>query len=136
MATDYVIKTREELILALQEAQRLEHALLLQYLYAAISLKQSEAEGLDWDEVELVNGWKADLLRVARDEMGHLGTVLNMLVAVGGAPLLQRPAFPQPPSRWFPVPFALTRFSPDTVARFVRFESPPPANMIDIALAQ
>jgi rubrerythrin len=126
MNEPYVIDSRDELILALQEAAHIEHGLLLQYLYAAFSIKQSEAEDLAWDEVELVRGWKADLLRIARDEMGHLGTVMNMTMAVGGTPSFQRPPFPRPSLKWFPVPFELTGFSPETIERFIRFESPQP----------
>ncbi len=120
------IDTREELILALQEAARVEHGLLVQYLFAALSLKQTEAEGLAWDELEMVNGWKADLLRIAKDEMGHLGTVMNALSSVGGFPSLQRPRFPSRSEDWFPVPYSLNACSMATLQRFVRFESPKP----------
>jgi hypothetical protein len=66
--------------------------------------------------------------------MAHLGTVSNMLTAVGGAPQFRRSNFPQL-ARYFPVPshggvthleFSLQRFSLSTVERFVRFESPEP----------
>ena len=133
MNNEYTIRTREELILALQEAAHVEHGLLLQYLYAAFSMKQTEAEGLQWDEMELVNAWKGDLLRIARDEMGHLGTVMNMMIAVGAYPLMQRPPFPQRTTKWFPVPFELTGFSLETVNRFVRFESPEPLHLTEFA---
>jgi hypothetical protein len=120
------IDSREELILALQEAARVEHGLLVQYLFAALSLKRTEDEGLAWDELEMVNGWKADLLRIAKDEMGHLGTVMNALSSVGGFPSLQRPRFPSLSEDWFPVPFSLNACSLETLQRFVRFESPKP----------
>ncbi|APV51461.1 hypothetical protein BWI17_18245 [Betaproteobacteria bacterium GR16-43] len=133
MDQPYSIETRSDLILALQEAAHIEHGLLLQYLFAAFSLKQSEAEGIAWDEVEQVNEWKRDILRIARDEMGHLATVMNMLVAVGSVPSFDRPPFPRPSLPWFPVPFELTRFSEQTLARFIRFESPAPM-VVTVAL--
>ena len=42
----FVIEHREALIYMLCEAAELEHGIMCQYLYAAFSLKQSEAEGL------------------------------------------------------------------------------------------
>lgn len=122
----YLIDSREELILALQEATQIEHGLMAQYLFAAFSLKQDESEGLTWDEAELVRGWKGDLLRIARDEMGHLGTVFNMLSAVGGVPEMRRPNFPHPQGRWFPFGFELARLDEATLQRFIRFEEPRP----------
>jgi hypothetical protein len=123
----YTINTRQDLIVGLHEAVQVEHCLMLQYLYAAFALKQSESEGLAWDQMEAVNGWKGDLLRIAKDEMGHLGTVLNMLMAIGGAKDLRRPNFPLPAVRWFPFPFELTPLNEATLERFVRFEQPQPA---------
>src|SRR4051812_37637196 len=130
----YTISDRRELIIALNEAVLIEHCLMLQYLYAAFSLKRSETEGLSWEQSELALGWKSDCLRVARDEMGHLGTVLNMLNAVGGVPNLQHPNFPLASPRWFPFPFELTPFSEATVRRFVRFEEPQPARSFSTGL--
>ena len=42
----FVIEHREALIYMLCQAAELEHGIMCQYLYAAFSLKQSEAEGL------------------------------------------------------------------------------------------
>jgi hypothetical protein len=49
-----VIDTREELINALTEAAELEHGLLLQYLFAAYSMKKRLDEGLDGAQQEAV----------------------------------------------------------------------------------
>jgi hypothetical protein len=125
--TKYTINTRQDLIVGLHEAVQVEHCLMLQYLYAAFALKQVESEGLTWQQLEAVNEWKRDLLRIAKDEMGHLGTVLNMLTAIGGAKDLRRPNFPLPAVRWFPFPFELTPLNEATLERFVRFEQPQPA---------
>lgn len=133
MAT-YVIDSREELILALQEATQIEHGLMIQYLFAALALKRGEQEGLDWEEAELVRAWKADILRIARDEMGHLGTVFNMLTAIGGVPELRRPHFPLARDRWFPFAFELMPLDEATLNRFLRFEEPQPqAGLAEVA---
>jgi hypothetical protein len=126
-----MIDTREGLIDALHEAAELEHGLLLQYLFAAVSLKKRDDEGLTPAEQELARTWEARVLAVAREEMAHLGTVFNLLTAVGGAPRLERPNFPQPAKTYYPFAFSLTRYSDEAVYRFIRAELPkgekPPA---------
>jgi hypothetical protein len=123
-----VIDTREELIDALTEASELEHGLLIQYLFAALSLKKRADEGLSPEEQELVRDWEGQILRIARDEMGHLGTACNLLAAIGAAPRLGRPNFPQPATPgtpgYYPFDFELAPFSDETLYRFVRAELP------------
>src|SRR5262245_21930343 len=80
------IDTREELINALQEAIQIEHGLMLQYLFPAMSCKRRTQEGLTEDEVELVRQWEGKILKVARDEMAHLATACNLISAIGGCP--------------------------------------------------
>jgi hypothetical protein len=68
--------------------------------------------------------------------MGHLGTVQNLLSAVGGAPHLSLPPFPIR-SRYYhpPQDFTLEPLTRETVARFVRFEAPnPPTNLFKAAI--
>ena len=127
-----VIDTREELILALTEAAELEHGLLIQYLFAAYSMKKRATEGLTLAQVELVRRWEAVILSVAREEMAHLGTVCNMLTAVGGTPRLGRPNFPQGREGRFeklhgsayPFDFQLERFGESSLERFIAAEMP------------
>jgi len=130
------ITTRAGLIHALDEAAALEHGLLLQYLFAAVSMKRRPGEGLTERQVELLRDWEGTLLDVARQEMAHLGTVCNLLNAVGAAPQFSRPNFPVA-NRYYPsdvdedgeeehLTFALEPFSLATVKRFVRFETPEP----------
>jgi len=118
------ITSREELVGALTEAAELEHGLLCQYVFAAVSLKQTVDEGITWPQTELVRGWKRTLLEVARQEMAHLGTVCNLLTAIGGPPRLGRPNFPQPARYFTDLPFVLEPFSESTLRRFIRFEEP------------
>ncbi|MGC0211829.1 ferritin-like domain-containing protein [Streptomyces levis] len=117
---------RARLVEYLCEAAELEHSLCLQYLYAAFSLRANPPEdGLDDVQIETIREWKGQLLRLSREEMLHLGLVLNLLAAVGGAPYLQRPNFPQP-ERYYPlgVVSSLTPFSRATVDRFLAYEMP------------
>ena len=85
-----MIDTREELIYALHEAAELEHGLMIQYLFAALTMKKRLDEGISGLQQELVRKWEGQILAVAREEMAHLGTVCNLLSAIGGAPHLVR----------------------------------------------
>ncbi|MEU6172027.1 ferritin-like domain-containing protein [Streptantibioticus parmotrematis] len=117
---------RARLIDHLCEAAELEHSLCLQYLYAAFSLKtRADEGGVDEVQVERVREWKGQLLLLSREEMLHLGLVLNLLAAVGGAPYLQRPSFPQP-ERYYPIGVvsALEPFGAKAIERFLRYEMP------------
>jgi CDGSH-type Zn-finger protein/uncharacterized Fe-S cluster protein YjdI len=85
--------SREQLIHALYEAAELEHNLMCTYLYAAFSLK-SAGEGLSEHEAEAVARWRAAIVDVAIEEMGHLAAVWNITAAVGGQPRFGRTNFP------------------------------------------
>jgi CDGSH-type Zn-finger protein/uncharacterized Fe-S cluster protein YjdI len=88
------LTTREEILHALYEAAELEHNLMCTYLYAAFSLKDSEAEGLRAQEVEAVRRWRSELIKVSVEEMGHLTAVWNITAALGGTPRFGRGNFP------------------------------------------
>lgn len=119
------ITTRDELINALIDAAELEQGLLCQYIFSALSLKQSASEGLTWGQVELARDWKRVLLAVARQEMAHLGTVSNLLTAIGAAPHFRRPNFPQPPKYYPPnIAYSLEPFSQQALDRFIQYEAP------------
>jgi hypothetical protein len=90
------LEHREALIYTLGKAAELEHLIMLQYLYAAFSLKQSVDEGLTPETLEAVRGWRKTLTEIAEQEMLHLALVQNLLTAVGAAPRLTRPNFPLP----------------------------------------
>ena len=90
------IEHREALIYTLGKAAELEHLVMLQYLFAAFSLKQSVGEGLTPDSLAAVQRWRNTLLGISHQEMLHLALVQNLLTAVGAAPRLARPNFPMP----------------------------------------
>src|SRR5713101_4918345 len=93
-----VIENRSQLIYALTEAAELEHLLMCQYLFAALSFKTHLRElpnaQRKFHQIELIRSWKKAILNIAREEMQHLTYVNNLLIAVGGAPYFSRPNFP------------------------------------------
>jgi hypothetical protein len=119
-----VIATRDQLAGALTVAAELEHGLLIQYLFAAYSLKKSPAEGITAAQADTCRIWEGRILQVARDEMAHLANVCNLLSAIGEAPHLLRPNFPQQVHPSLPFVFELTKFSEKTLYRFARAEAP------------
>ncbi len=116
---------REVLIHALYEAAELEHNLMCTYLYAAVSLKDGEAEGLSAEEAAAVKRWRQVLLGVAIEEMGHLAAVWNITAALGGSPRFGRTNFPLDPG-YLPacVVVKLAPFTADTLQHFVFLERP------------
>lgn len=130
-----MINTREELILALNEAAELEHALLVQYLFAAFTMKQTLEENLTDLQLEKVRLWKRDILTIAREEMTHFGAVCNLLAAVGSGPRMLRSNLPKRTDYFYALdaPFTLTKFSKETVRRFIIFELPKDAKFEELS---
>ena len=122
------LTTREDLINTLHLAAELEHNLMCQYLFAAYSMKRSTSEGLSEVQLEKTRGWGALMTLVARQEMEHMGLVLNLLSAIGGTPYFKRPNFPQRIESYgkLDIKSELTRFGKDTITRFQGFEAPHP----------
>jgi hypothetical protein len=94
------LEHREALIYTLGKAAELEHLIMLQYLFAAFSLKQATREGLTDEQLAAVQRWRKTLLSIGEQEMLHLALVQNLLTAVGAAPRLARPNFPLPPASY------------------------------------
>lgn len=124
------VKRRNRLANLLTEAAEIEHDVMVQYLFAAFSLKKAVSEGgVNYAQLEWMRGWATTMLLVARQEMEHLGLVTNLLTAIGEAPNFRRPNFPIP-ARTYPMnlPSSLDAFSPDVVLRFVCYEMPRSVN--------
>ena len=81
-STILLIDTREEMIYALNEAAEIEHGLMIQYLFAALTMKKDLRENVTGTQQELIRKWEAQILGVSREEMAHLGTVCNLLSSV------------------------------------------------------
>jgi hypothetical protein len=105
---------REETEFLLRCAAEVEHQFVVQYLYAAYSLDPLD-EGPSGE-------WLRTLIRIAKEEMGHLLTVQNLLLSIGSQPYLERQTSPSPA----PIPFPpkLEPFSLPFVSRFLVAESP------------
>jgi len=107
-----------ELLRLLHQAAEIEHALMIQYLYATFSIKPAYAA---------VAGSGApsatDLLGVAVQEMQHLGKVNQLLVTLGAAPTLIREDFPYEPDI-YPFRFNLEPLSRASVAKYTWTEAP------------
>jgi len=117
---------RNQLAERLTIAAQIEHDVMVQYLFAAAALKKGVSEGgVTYKQLEMMRGWATNIMMVARQEMEHLGSVCNLLTAIGEAPVLRRPAFPMSDSK-FPLnqPSVLTAFSIETARRFVYYEMP------------
>jgi hypothetical protein len=71
---------RDFLIALLRVGSSLEHALMIQYLYAAYSLGGPQVPK-GWRPT--VRKWQETLLTIAREEMGHLLTVQNVITFLG-----------------------------------------------------
>ncbi|WP_421696457.1 ferritin-like domain-containing protein [Aestuariivirga sp.] len=112
---------RDYLITLLHLAAQVEHGLMVQYLYAAYSLGHP---GLKPDQSAEVRGWQKNILEVAKEEMGHLLTVQNLLALLGAPPSFTRAqtAFEEALS---PIPFVLDPLSRDVAASFTFAEMSP-----------
>jgi hypothetical protein len=101
-------------VLLLHSAAEVEHALMVQYLYAAYSLKADDSP-IDGHDVA---AWQAAILTIAREEMGHLLSVQNLLRLIGGPLCFEREDFPLR-SQFYPFPFTLERLSRSSLAKYV-----------------
>jgi hypothetical protein len=110
---------RDEAAFWLAAAAEIEHALMVQYLFAAYSLNPAAA-GTRAADVESVKG---QLIQIAREEMGHLMTVQNLLLLIGAPLHLGREHSPYA-SQIYPFRFKLERLTLDSLAKYVVAESP------------
>ncbi len=112
---------RIELIRLLREASEVEHALMIQYLYCAFSVKPVYQDVVGYGDPNT-----NDILGVAVEEMQHLAAVNRLLVALGAAPNLERQDFPYEPDI-YPFEFNLEPLSVKTAAKHMYTEAPPGA---------
>jgi len=98
----------------------IEHSLMVQYLYAAWSLGGPQVPTADRQQVA---GWQTVILGIAKEEMGHLVTVENLLRFIGGPLNFEREDYPFR-SEFYPFNFTLERLTLDSLAKYVVAESP------------
>jgi hypothetical protein len=107
-----------ELVRLLRESAQIEHALMVQYLYAAFSVK-SQYFGIVGAAFANPNG----LLGIAIQEMQHLRYVSDLLRDLGAAPNLTSQDFPYDQDI-YPFPLNLERLSRQSLAKYVYTEAP------------
>jgi hypothetical protein len=108
------------LLMLLHVGAEIEHALMVEYLYAAYSLGGNDVpEG----KRAMVARWQSGILAVAKEEMGHLLTVQNLLCLLGGPINLYREDHPWD-SPFYPFRFELKRLTRESLACYVYAERP------------
>jgi hypothetical protein len=98
----------------------IEHSLMVQYLYGAYSLGGPQVPEQYRD---LVRGWQEVVLGIAKEEMGHLISVQNVLRLIGAPLNFNREDYPAD-TPFYPYPFALEPLTPAALAKYVFAESP------------
>jgi Ferritin-like len=124
----------EKAEILLQSAAEVEHALMVQYLYAAYSLKTVKDVTDPAQKAVLTEtsptAWPQVLLGIAREEMGHLMTVQNLLLLLGLAPNFEREDFP-PRKDLYPFALNLEPLTRRSLAKYVVAEAAMDAAGID-----
>ncbi|MFI9009864.1 ferritin-like protein [Actinosynnema sp. NPDC053489] len=111
---------RDYTVMLLHVAAEIEHSLMVQYLFAAYTMGGPQVPG---ELRTKVRRWQETILGIAKEEMGHLVTVQNLLTALGGPVNLDREDYPWG-SDFYPFAFDLSPFGLDSLARYVVAESP------------
>jgi hypothetical protein len=116
---DPPLRPRDEAVFLLTAAAEIEHALMVQYLFTAYSVRTGPDAPAGLQAVQDL------LVEIAREEMGHLATVQNLLHVVGGPLNLDRDQAPYA-SDIYPFRFTLEPMSLSSLAKYVTAESPDP----------
>ena len=125
---DMPLAPRDEAVFLLHTGAEIEHALMVQYLYAAYSLKSPE--DVPREHAAKVKAWTKTFLDIAREEMGHLITVQNLLRLIGGPLNFEREDYPFR-SQLYPFHFRLEPLSRLSLAKYVLAEMPHMPEMPD-----
>jgi hypothetical protein len=117
-ASTQSLSSRDEAIFLLHIAAEIEHSLMVQYLYAMFSFGPlSELSSPQSD-------WVKSIRNIAKQEMGHLITVQNLALTLGGPITFEREDYPFR-SDFYPFPMTLERPTRDVFAKYVVAEMPP-----------
>lgn len=107
-------------IFLLHVAAEIEHVLMVQYLYAGYSLGGPDVPIEHQNEVAQ---WREIILGIAKEEMGHLITMQNLLRCLGGPLNLDREDYPWE-SEFYPFPFMLEGCTRKSLAKYIVAEAP------------
>jgi hypothetical protein len=111
------VSRRDFILSFLRSLAQAEHELMVQYLYAAYSVGGEEPSC----DPTFLRECRDTLLAVAREEMGHLLTVQNMLLFIGGDVSLERWRASDDESL---LKFRLEPFERSSLLRYLEAESP------------
>ena len=111
---------RDFAIFLLRIAAEIEHSLMAQYLFSAYSLGGPQVPAERQAEVR---AWQETILGIAKEEMGHLITLQNLLTVLGAPRQFDRDDYPNV-SPLYPFGFHLEPLSLDSLAAYVCAESP------------
>jgi hypothetical protein len=118
---DIFTTPHERAVYLLHIGAEVEHALMAQYLYAGYSL--GDPQITDPKKQHLAQQWRAMMLEVAREEMGHWATVNNLLTLIGGPLAFEREDYPIPKDL-YPFPFELEPLTKKSLGKYVLCEMP------------
>ncbi len=118
---DPPLDPHDEAVFLLNIAAEVEHALMVQYLFAAYSLR--DPSQFSDDKGALVRTWRDAIATVAREEMGHLVTIQNLLRSLGAPLSLARDEFPVN-TGFYPFAFRLEPLSKNSAAKYAFAEMP------------
>ena len=111
---------RDYAIFLLRIAAEIEHSLMAQYLFAAYTLGgPAVPDGRRRD----VRAWQETILGIAKEEMGHLLTVQNLLTVLGAPRQFDRDDYPTT-TPLYPFGFRLEPLGLGSLATYVCAESP------------
>jgi len=122
---------RERAAYLLKIAAEVEHSLMVQYLFAAWSLGPTHR--FKPNQTELALSWRETILEIAREEMGHLATVENLLILIGGALSFARQDYPAP-ADLYPFDFELAPLTKASLGKYVLAEMPSDAILEKLGL--
>ena len=111
---------RDYAIFLLRLAAEIEHGLMVQYLFAAYSLG---GPSVPREQQARVRGWQDTILAIAKEEMGHLVTVQNLLTALGGPLQFNREDYPND-NVLYESGFRLQPLTLPSLATYICAESP------------
>jgi hypothetical protein len=107
-------------IFLLRIAAAIDHALMAQYLFAAYSLG---GPSVDPRHAVTVARWQEVILGIAKEEMGHLITLQNVLRLISGPISFEREDYPFD-AAFYPFEFTLERLTLRSLAKYVYAEKP------------
>jgi hypothetical protein len=118
---DFFAAPRERAAYLLTVGAEVEHALMAQYLYAGYSLGGPHLK--EAKHQELAQKWRGIILQIAREEMGHLATVENVMTVIGVPLSFERQEYPIPVDL-YPFPFELEPLTKKSLGKYVLAEMP------------